>query len=182
MISDASPKRLIANLLMRHAAGRLSGKRPEWADAMANESAWLSGDHERLRWSTGCALASYRAPGAFNGAAYPAALFAGVALMTAYQWSADESLVTVAVLSLIGLVLGMLKPARNLLSGSAIGLVVAAVNSFETVSGVHPGYETRAHDLLHDARWLILLVPALIACVIGDCAGRKLRSISGHRS
>jgi hypothetical protein len=177
-----SIKRRLAELLMSHAAGRLRGERPEWAAAMMSESAALGCDEDRVRWSAGCAVASYRAPGAFNGAIYPAALACGIALMGAYQWSTDESLGTVAVLSLIGLALGALQPRRNLTSGVAIGLVVAAVNSFETITGMRPAYETAAHSLLHDARWIVLIAPGLIASVVGGYAGRKLRSESGATS
>jgi len=170
-------KHRLADLLMGHATARLHRARPEWADAMANERAFLSADDERLRWSAGCAVASYRAPHTFDWAVYPAALFACVMVVIAYQWSADEGLGTLTVIALTGLLLGMLRPERNLISSVAIGLVVSAVNGFETISGIRPAYEIRAHDLMHDAKWLLFIAPALIACVIGDCVGRKLRSV-----
>jgi len=182
MTITVSPKRRLADLMMGHALGRLGRTRSEWADAMASENAWIGSDDERLRWSTGCAVASYRAPGAFDWPTYPAALLAGIVLMTAYQWSADEGLGTMVVLALTSLLLGMLRPGRNLLSGVAIGLVVSAVNGFETISGLRPAYEIHAHDLMHDARWLIFIAPALVACVIGDFVGRKVRATSRQRS
>jgi hypothetical protein len=129
--------RRLADLLMGHAASRLRRRHREWADAMASESAAILSDGERLRWSLGCALASYQAPGAFSWAVYPAMLLTGTGLMAAYQWSADESLRTVAVLSLIGLALGGLQPKRSLISGAAVGLVVTGVNGFETISTIH---------------------------------------------
>jgi hypothetical protein len=160
---------------MGHAASRLRRRHREWADAMASESAAILSDGERLRWSLGCALASYQAPGAFSWAVYPAMLLTGTGLMAAYQWSADESLRTVAVLSLIGLALGGLQPKRSLISGAAVGLVVTGVNGFETISGIRPAYETTVHSLLHDARWIVLIAPALIASAIGGYAGAKLQ-------
>jgi hypothetical protein len=178
----ASAKRRLADLLMGHATRRLRGQRPDWAEAMKREGASLASDDERLRWSSGCIYASYRTSGGFNGIAYPAALVVGVALMSAYQWSADESLGTVAALCLIGFALGLVEPRRNLMSGIAIGAVVAAVNSFETLTGVRPAYETRMHSLLHDARWTFLIAPAFIACLVGGYVGGKLRSDSGVRS
>jgi len=172
----ATTKHQLADWLMDHAAGRLRRRRPEWAEAMISENAALGADDERLRWSAGCALASYRAPGALEGLLYPAALAAGVVLMSAYQWSADESLRTVAVLSLIGVVLGAFKPRYAWISGLAIGLVVSATNSFETLSGLRPAYETHIHTLLHDARWTVLVAPALTAAIVGGHAGRMLRT------
>jgi hypothetical protein len=182
MTVGAGAKHRVAALLMGHAASRLRLKRPEWADAMVNEGSALLSDDERLRWSAGCAAACYRAPGGLDWAIYPAALGAGVALMAAYQWSADESPRTVAVLGLIGAALGVLQPRRFWISGAVIGLVVTAVNSFETISGVRPAYETTVHSLLHDARWAVLIAPGLIASVVGGYAGRKLRSTRGAMS
>jgi hypothetical protein len=178
----ASAKGWLAKRLLGHAAGRLRRQRPDWADAMMRENSELASDDERLRWSSGCAYASYRTADAWDRIAYSAALMAGVALMSVYQWSADESLGTVAVICLIGFALGLLEPRRSLISGAAVGAVVAAVNGFETLTGLRPAYETRVHSLLHDARWTFLIAPALIACVIGSYVGRKLRSDSGARS
>ncbi len=176
MRRDSSAKRRLAVLLLGHAENRFRRKHPEWADAIASESASLGSDEELLQWSAGCAVASYRAPGAFDWAAYPAMLGVGIALMAAYQWTVDESLQTVAVVSLLGLALGVLRPRRNLISGATVGLVVVAVNVFETISGLRPSYETTAHSLLHDARWIVLVAPALIASMIGGYAGGRLRS------
>jgi hypothetical protein len=174
----ASAKGRLADFLMGHATRRLSGRRPDWAEAMRREAADL-GDDERLLWSGGCAYASYRT---VYGTAYPAALAVGLALMSAYQWSADESLGTVAAIGLIGLALGVIEPRRSLISGTAIGVVVAVVNSFETLTGLRPAYEIKHHSLLHDARWTFLIAPALIACVIGSFIGGQFRSHPGARS
>ena len=179
MKQGASAKRRLGTLLLGHAENRLRRRHPDWADAMASESASLGSDDEQLRWSAGCAIASYRAPGAFDWAVYPATLGAGVALMVAYQWTVDESLQTVAVVSLLGLLLGVLQPRRSLLSGAMVGLVVVAVNVFETISGFRPAYETTAHSLLHDARWIVLVPPALIASVVGGFVGRKFWPVRG---
>jgi hypothetical protein len=179
MTVNVSVKRRLADLLMSHAASRLGSQRSEWADAMARESSELFSDDERLRWSAGCVIAGYRARAALVRITYPAALVVGVMLMAAYQWNADENLGTLAVLCLIGAALGVLEPRRNLISGTAIGLVVAAVNCFETISGARPAYEATAHSLPHDARWIVLVVPALIACAAGGHAGRNFRLTSG---
>jgi len=57
-----------------------------------------------------------------------------------------------------------------------IGLVVAGVNAFETLPGVRPASEDVAHNLRHDAKWLVLVAPALSAAAVGRYAGLKLRS------
>ena len=80
------------------------------------------------------------------------------------------------------MILGVLQPRRFWISGAAIGLVVAAVNTFETISGVRPAYETYQHTFLHDARWAVLVAPALIASGVGGCLGRTLRPTSGART
>jgi hypothetical protein len=147
---------------------------------MISETSAVARDDERLRWAAGCALASYRTQGGLDGAAYPAALLLGIAGMAVYQWSADESLRTLELLGLIGLALGVLQPGRLLISGIAIGMVVAAVNGFETISGVRPAYELRAHSLAHDARWLVLTAPALLASLTGGYVGRMLRAAEGQ--
>ncbi len=175
-------KRRLADLLMGHARRRLRGQRPDWAEAMMREGAELESDDERLRWSSGCAYASHRTPEAFDWIVYPVALIAGVALMSVYQWSADEGLGTVAMICMIGVLLGMLEPRRVLLSAAAIGAVVTAVNGFETLTGIKPNYEIRFHTLVHDAKWTVFLAPALVACIVGSYAGRVYRSDSGRAS
>ena len=174
---DASAKSRLGALLIGHAARRLGRKHPEWAAAMASEDAYVQSEGERLRWAAGCAVASYRAPGMLEAALYPAALSLGLIAMTAYQWSADESVRTFAVLGLIGLGLGLLRPHRVIVSGLAVGLVVAAVQGFETVSGVRPAYETHLHTLVHCARWMVLVAPALTASALGGFAGRAIRAL-----
>ncbi len=176
MTLSAGPKRRLADAMMGHAERSLRRKHPEWADAMASESLATLSDDDRLRWSVGCVAAGYRAPGALEWAIYPTLLGFGIALMTAYQWSVDENSLTVAMVSLIGVALGVLQPRRFWLSGTVIGLVVAAVNTFETITGVLPAYETYHHSLQHDARWIVLVAPALFAAVVGGYVGRKLRA------
>ena len=166
----------LTELLMRHATNRLRRGRPEWADAMLNEGAALASDNERLRWAAGCAIASYRAPTVMGSAIYPAALSLGVGVMIVYEWSADESLRTLAVLGLIGLILGLVGPRRVWLSGVAVGSVVAAVSAFEALSGLRPGYETHLHTLAHCSQWLVLIAPALITSALGGFAARTLRA------
>jgi hypothetical protein len=177
MMPYARLLRWLAARLLAHGSSRLGREKSQWADAMAGEAAYIATDEERLRWAAGCAIASYRASEGLTGASYYAALAIGVAIMTAYQWSADESLMTVAVLSLIGLTLGALEPRRAWVSGLLVGLVVTGVNAFETLSGVRPPYEDAAHSLMHDARWLVLLAPALAASTAGGLARRKLRPV-----
>lgn len=168
--------RRLARRLIDHGSNRLRRTRPEWADAMEAESSYLASDSGRLRWAAGCAVASYRVPQGVEDRVYPAALALGVALMTAYQWTADEGLLTLAVLSLLGAALGVVEPRRSLVSGLLVGLVVAGVNAFETLSGVRPAYEGAVHSLQHDAKWLVLVAPSLLASAIGGFAGLKLRS------
>jgi hypothetical protein len=168
--------RALARRLLDYGSNRLRRKRPEWADAMEAEALHLESDAERLRWAAGCAVASYRAPQGRASLAYPAALTLSVALMTAYQWTVDEGLLTLAILILLGAALGLVEPRRSLVSGLLIGLVVAGVNAFETLTGVRPAYEDVVHSLGHDAKWLVLVAPSLIAAAAGGYAGLKLRS------
>ncbi len=177
----STARRWLAARLIRHAERRLRQIRPDWADAMIGETRLLESDGERLRWAAGCALASYRTPESLAGAAYPAALLLGIAGMAGYQWSADESLRTLVLLGLVGLIVGVVGPRRVLVSGIAIGLVVAAVNGFETISGLRPAYETKAHSLAHDARWLVMVAPALLAATVGGALGQWLRLIPRRR-
>jgi len=175
MTIDADAGRWLATLLLRHAAGRLRRRRPEWADAMVSETAGLASVGDQLRWAAGCAVASYRAPGGMAWAAYPLVLSLCVVVMTAYQWSADESLRTLLLVALLSVALGLFRPGCFLVSGVAVGLVVAGVNIFETISGVRPAYEATAHSLSHDVRWAFLLAPALIAASIGGGVGKSLK-------
>jgi hypothetical protein len=177
MMAYAMLSRWLAARLMAHGLSRLGRRQPQWAQAMAGEAAYIATDDERLRWAAGCAIASYRASEGPAVAVYCAAVAIGVALMTAYQWSADESMTTVAVLTAIGLALGALEPRRVRVSGLLVGLVVAGVNAFETLTGVRPPYEDAAHTLIHDARWLVLLAPSLAAATAGGFARSTLRSV-----
>ena len=94
-----------------------------------------------------------------------------VAAMALYQWSADEGPITLSILA--ALALGILRPSRFLVSGAAVGLVVCAVNSFETFSGVRPAYELHQHSWAHDLRWLTLIAPALLSSALGRQVGLK---------
>ena len=176
MMTGMNAKNRLSELLMAHAARRLKRQRPDWASAMASEGLQLGSDGERLRWSSGCAYASYRTPEFMRALAYPVLLVLGVTLMSAYQWAADESLGTVAVICVLGVLLGVLQPRRSLISGVAIGVVVAAVNGFETLTGLHPAYEVRLHTLLHDAKWTVFVAPAIVACIVGRHLGQVIRS------
>ena len=162
-------RRPLAELLMRGAATRLRRRYPDFAEAMVCEAQAL-GDTERLRWAVGCLAASFRAPGMAEVFAYPLALAAGVAAMVAYQWSADESLLTLALTCAIGLCLGLIDPRRFLLSGLAVGVVVTGVNAFESITGILPAYEAASHGLVRNLRWLVLAPPAVLCAA----AGREL--------
>jgi hypothetical protein len=93
--------------------------------------------------------------------------------MAIYQWSADESLITLLVVAGLSLLLGFLRPSRFLVSGVAVGIVVAAVNAFETASGIRPSYEIHHHSWAHDLRSLALVAPALLSSALGRQAGLK---------
>ena len=163
-------RRWLADGLMRAATARIRRSHPDWARAMLSEHASLSDRHDQLGWAFG----SLRASLAIGNAVYPAVLALAVAGMGCYQWSADESLITLLVLSSLALLLGVLRPRRFLLSGVAVGVVVCAVNSFETASGVRPAYEVYHHTWGHNLRWLALLAPALLCSLLGRCISLKL--------
>ena len=163
----------LAERLVARAAARLQLRHPDWASAMLGE--WpVVPPRERLQWAAGCLGASFAAPGAGSALVYPAALTGGVAAMTLLQWNADEGIATVTLLASIGLLLGVLRPRRALISGFAIGSVVGGVLAFETLSGLRPAYETHMHTLLQDLGWTVLVAPALGAAVVGGLAARRI--------
>ena len=161
--------------LLRSAAGRLHATQPDWADAMIAEAAVCTSATERLRWAWGCWIASLRISSSLVVALYTALLGLGLALMTAYEWRADESLRTVATVAMIASLLGAIRPSQALLSGTLVGLVVTGVLGFEVMSGIHPAYETRAQTLGHSLHWSILLLPGIAAALTGAEIGRRLR-------
>ncbi len=141
---------------------------------MLAEASLCTSERDRLGWAWGCWVASLRASCSTAGLVYAASLPGGVGLMAAYEWSADESRATLAVLALIAAALGALRPGRALLSGVLVGLVVTGVTGFEAISGIRPAYEAHAQTLLHSLRWLILLAPALSAAGFGGRLRRRL--------
>jgi hypothetical protein len=161
--------------LLASAAARMRGTREDWAEAMLAEAEICTSERDRLGWAWGCWVASVRASFGVEGIVYSASLLGGLALMTGYEWSADENRLTVIVLGLIALALGALRPRRALLSGALVGLVVTGVIGFEALSGIRPGYEARAQTLVHSLHWLILLAPALTSAAVGARIGRHLR-------
>ena len=171
-------RRWLADELVRRAVERMRQRRPDWAQAMMNEHHSLSGDEDQLGWAAG----SFRASLSLADLFYPVVLALGVAAMTLYQWSADESLITVMVLGLLGGTLGLVRPRLFLVSGLALGPVVAAVNGFETLSGVRPAYEAYNHSWAHDFRWLVLILPALVSSALGRWVGLKLFAPTERRT
>lgn len=152
----------LAGTMVRVAAARLRRRRPEWAEALLAEQAHLPESHGGLAWAAG----SLRAVLLLEDA-YPWALALALAAMALYQWSADESLITLCVMAALCLMLGCLRPSRFVLSGLAVGAVVAAVNAFETLTGIRPAYETYNHTWAHDLRWLWLVPPAVLSSALG---------------
>lgn len=162
-------RRWLADGLVSAAASRLRRRHPEWAEAMMSEHASLADHRDQLGWAFGSLRASF----ALEGASYPALLVFALVAMTIYQWSADESLLTLSLMGALALLLGLLRPSRFVVSGVLIGVVVAAVNGFETASGVRPAYEIYDHSWMHNARWLLLIPPAIASSAIG----RQLASL-----
>ena len=160
----------LADRLALAAAARMRRRYPDWAEAILHEHASLEDEGDKLAWGLGVLRASLSLPDPAD-LAYLAMLTACVAAMALYQWSADEGLGTLAILCLLGLGLGLLRPSRFLASGLVVGAVVTAVNGFETLSGLRPAYETHAHSLAHDLRWLMLLAPALASSALGRRIG-----------
>ncbi len=163
----------LADQCTRLAAERLRRRYPDWADAIVSEHASLSGQPDQLGWAFGSFRASFGLP-AEADAAYPALLLLSAAAMGLYQWSADESLITLLVLCGLGLVMGLLRPTRFLLSGLVMGLVVAGVTGFETLSGIRPAYEVSPRHFDNILHWLPLVVPALLASAAGRFIGLRL--------
>ena len=175
------PAARAADWLLAAAASRLRPAHGAWADAMLAEAAVCTSGRERLAWAWGCWAASLRATISPATLIYPAALAAGLALMAAFEWAADEGRATILLLAGIALGLGALRPRHAWLSGALVGLVVAGVIGFEAVSGIRPAYETRAQTMASSLYWAILLIPALPAAALGGLIGRKLRAAPTQR-
>lgn len=165
---------LLAERFTRLASRRMQRRYPEWAVAIEREHDSLAGGEGQLRWAFGALQASFAlAP---PDVSYPAALGLSLAAMTLYQWSADEGLMTVVVLSGLGLALGFLRPKWFLVSGLAVGVVVAAVNGFEWLSGIRPDYETYPRTVANSVQWLSLVIPAIASSAAGRQIGQMLRA------
>jgi hypothetical protein len=165
----------LAERLTDAAARRLSRSHPDWAEAIRGEHLGLAEHSDQLSWAIGAFGASFVVPGALK-TFYPVALAAALTVMTLYQWSADENLLTLLMLTTLNLGLGLISPQRYLVSGILVGGVVAAVLVFETLSGILPGYEKRHHNLLQDLCWLGLLLPTLGASALGRNLGLRLQT------
>ena len=164
----------LADWMMERARRRFARSHPEWAEAMAREGEQFASESQRLRWAVGCVAASFTIADPDDPISYGLALSAGVLLMGAYEWRADENVVTWALLGSLSLALGLLSPRRFWLSGLSIGCVIAGVSVFETLSGVRPSYEAHGHSLLHDACWSLLSLPALGAAGAGRLLARRI--------
>ncbi len=167
--------------LLAAAAARMRKTAPEWADAMLAEAENCPSDRDRLAWAWGCWIASLRASFDAQSAAYRLALAAGLGAIGAYEWSADENLLTVILVSLITLGLAALQPRQAMRSGVLIGVTVAAIVGFEAASGIRPAYEAHTQTLASSLYWLVLLVPALCAAALGARLGRRLRTTLARR-
>ncbi len=132
----AAARNRLTAWLLASACHRLRGDKPDWARAMLAEADACTSASDRLRWAWGCWIASLRDAAHLKRLAYAPALMTGLGLMTAYEWSADESRATLAVLALITAALGTLWPSKALLSGALLGMVVTGVIGFEAVSGI----------------------------------------------
>lgn len=171
----------LGDLLLRRAASRLRRTRPEWAQAMLSEAERMESG-ERLRWAVGGWLVACRTPEAARSAAYGLGLLASVLGMAAYQWSADESLVTLGLACALVAALVLANPARVVVPALTVGLVVFAVNLLGTLTGVQPAYETHAHSVLHDLRWTLMAAPVLaVATLARWTADRITPSSCGGR-
>jgi len=171
MTCRAELQRRLADALTSLAAACLSRQHPEWAEAILSENASLDQEPHQLAWALGALRASFLVS---VDAAYLAVLALAVLGMGLYQWSADESVMTLLVMCTLGLCLGCLKPNRFLLSGVAVGVVVAAVNGFERLTGIRPAYETHQHSFARILAWSALVLPATISSAFGRRVGLKL--------
>ncbi len=159
----------LAGTIVAMAASRLRRRHPAWAEALIAEQAHLPEPRGELAWAAG----SLRAALSLEDA-YPWSLALALAAMAFYQWSADESLITLCVMTALCLMLGCLRPSRFVLSGLAVGAVVAAVNAFETLTGIRPAYEAHHHSWVHDLRWLWLIPPAVLSSALGRQANARV--------
>src|SRR5262249_3223354 len=75
-MTRVSPRQWLSDQLMNAAAARVRRRHPEWAQAMVNEHASLSGDKDQLGWALGSFRASLHLQ---EDGFYPALLLAAVA-------------------------------------------------------------------------------------------------------
>lgn len=84
----------LADWMMERARRRFARSHPEWAEAMAREGEQFASESQRLRWAVGCVAASFTIADPDDPISYGLALSAGVLVMGAYEWRADENVVT----------------------------------------------------------------------------------------
>jgi hypothetical protein len=155
----------LSHELVRRAARRLRIAYPDWAEAVLAEHVAVEGGMPRLVWAAGVWIASLSVVRWDRG--YAAALVGALTIITAYQWSADESMKTVVLICSLSLGLGALRPQAHVVTGLVVGAVVGAVNAFETLTGIHPGYEAVHHSLARLLAFIVFIPPALVASTLG---------------
>jgi hypothetical protein len=163
-----------AQAILRHVKARAGAGQESWAAAMEAESQQPKSARERLAWAFGCLFASYRMKPPFAALGYALGLVLAMGVVGLFNWRADEGGIDMGVLVLSSLLLGLALPRRAWLSGLLVGLVIFAQSVFAAVSGLHPIWEKTPALLQKDPDFslLVLVVPALLASLLGCWIGR----------
>jgi hypothetical protein len=164
----------LADAILRHVKARAGAGQASWAEAMEAESHQMKTSLEKLSWALGCLFASYRMKPPLGALGYVLGLLLAMGLVGLFNWRADEGGIDMGVLVLSSLLLGLALPRRAWLSGLLVGLVIFAQSVFAAVSGLHPIWEKTPALLQKDPDFslLVLVVPALLASLLGCWIGR----------
>jgi hypothetical protein len=161
----------LADRLVMLAAARLQRSHPEWALAVQRESEYLTGQPAKLAWAA--SLMRGACSMSISSFVYAPLLVLSVLALGGYEWNQDENVVTLTLLAALSIGLGVPNPRHYFISGLAVGAVVATINGFECLSGILPKYETEPQTLLGAAKWLVLIIPALLGSAIGREVGLR---------
>jgi hypothetical protein len=94
-----------------------------------------------------------------KGAAWGALLALSVAVALFFEWHTDEVTVVLAVMSVMAVVLGVVKPERGLIAGTTLGYSVLAAHALTEVAGtLRPRY---LHSAIATGDWIAMAILGL---------------------
>jgi hypothetical protein len=164
----------LLDAILRHVKARAGADHASWAAAKEAESLAPNTPRQRFGWALGCLVASYRMKPPFRALGYAAALLLAMGLVGLFNWRVDEGGVDMGVLILCSAAAGAALRKRAWLGGLLVGLVIPAQSVFSAMTGLHPAFEKGPSVLRPDPSLLVLVVPALLAALMGGWISRVL--------